>query len=149
VGTFGPRFDLAAFPDAGLAVDVAGNLFVAYAHTVWRLDRHGRIIRIAGAGGKQGFGGFGGDGGPAGKALLADVHQLETDGSGNLYIADTANSRVRIVHRNGRIETVAGGGKLGFGGDGGPATKAELEFPSSIALDGHGHLYIADPGGNI
>ncbi|MBU2008400.1 MAG: hypothetical protein KJ624_00900 [Chloroflexi bacterium] len=88
-----------------------------------------------------------GDGGPAMEAQLSGPYGVAVD-SGNLYIADTANNRVRRVNlAAGTITTVAGNGTSGFGGDGGPATAAQLSGPRSAAL-GSGNLYIADSGNN-
>jgi len=66
------------------------------------------------------------------------------DGSGNLYIADRSNHRVRRVDPAGVITTVAGTGGRGYGGDGGPAASAQLDTPSGVAVDGSGNLYVAD-----
>ena len=69
---------------------------------------------------------------------------MALDGAGNLFIADTRNDRIRKVDAAGMITTVAGSGESGFGGDGGPATAALLDFPSGVAVDGAGNLFIAD-----
>ena len=69
---------------------------------------------------------------------------MAPDGSGNLYIVDSANQRIRKVDAAGVITTVAGDGTQGYGGDGGPATAAQLYFPNGVALDGSGNLYFAD-----
>ena len=90
--------------------------------------------------------GSGGDGGPATAAQLAFPEDVAVDGAGNVYIADFDNHRIRRVDRAGNIATVAGSGEHGFSGDGGPATAARLAFPSGVALDGAGNLYIADEG---
>lgn len=87
-----------------------------------------------------------GDGGPALKAILIQPQGLATDGSGNLYIADAGDHRVRKVSANGIIQTIAGTGIAGFSGDGGPAAQAQLNSPYGLALDAQGDLYIADLG---
>jgi uncharacterized protein (TIGR03437 family) len=87
-----------------------------------------------------------GDGGPARQALLFQAEGLAADGSGNLYIADAADHRVRRVSPAGIIETVAGTGRPGSGGDGGPAAAAQLRTPYGLAFDSAGNLYIADLG---
>jgi len=88
--------------------------------------------------------GYGGDGGPATEANLNHPLSFTTDSHGNLYIADTYNQRIRKVDTSGTITTVAGDGIAGFGGDGGKATSAELNFPQDVAVDATGTLYISD-----
>ena len=129
---------------SGLALGV-GGLYVAD-------TGNGRIRRIADglitttAG--NGTSGFGGDGGPAGSAQLKDPTGVAVDSSGNLYIADSGNHRVRKVAPNGTISTIAGNGTAGFGGDNGPALSAQLKGPSAVAVDAAGNIYIADSGNN-
>jgi sugar lactone lactonase YvrE len=90
-------------------------------------------------------GGFTGDGSAATQARLNRPLDVCMDGAGNIYIADTGNSRVRKVDAaTGIISTVAGNGETGFSGDGGPATEARLNAPSGICLDEAGHIYIGD-----
>ena len=91
--------------------------------------------------------GFSGDNGPATSAQLYGSHGVAVDSAGNLYIADTANNRIRKVS-NGVITTVAGNGTAGFSGDNGPATSAQLTDPEGVAVDSAGNLYIADTGNN-
>ena len=110
----------------------------------------GTITTVAGSG-TTGFGagGFSGDGGPAMQAQLSLPVGVAIDGAGNLYIADTFNSRVRKVDAlTGIITTVAGTGVGGFSGDGGPATQAQFGSPSSVAIDGAGNLYIGEETGH-
>ena len=131
------------FP-VGVALDGAGNLFIADASNgrVRRVDTVTGIITTVAGTGEQGFGG---DGGPATAAQLAGPVGVALDGAGNLFIADSDNSRVRRVDAaTGVITTVAGGGEGGFRGDGGPATAARLWSPSGVTLDGAGNLFIAD-----
>ena len=87
---------------------------------------------------------FGGDGGAATAAQLNNPRGIAVDGSGNLYIADTWNNRIRKVDTAGVITTVAGSGTNGFSGDGGVATDARLNYPYGVTPDGAGNLYIAD-----
>ncbi|MDE2965547.1 MAG: serine/threonine protein kinase, partial [Acidobacteriota bacterium] len=84
-----------------------------------------------------------GDDSPAVQAQLNSPAGVAADTAGNLYIADTANGRIRRVNARGTITTVAGGGS---GGDGGPAVQAQLDGPTAVALDSTGSLYIADTG---
>ena len=126
----------------GVAPDGMGNLYIADAtnHRIRKVDSAGVISTVAG----DGTFGFGGDGGPAVAAQLASPSRVALDGSGNLYIADTNNHRIRKVDAAGVITTVAGDGTRGYGGDGGPAVAAQLYFPYGVAPDGMGNLYIAD-----
>jgi len=87
--------------------------------------------------------GYSGDGGPATSAQLRGPAGVAVDALGNLYIVDSSNFRIRKVTPGGTITTVAGDGKYGSGGDGGPATSAQLD-PYGVAVDGAGNLYIAD-----
>ena len=103
----------------------------------------GIITTIAGTG----TAGFSGDNGPATSAQLNYPSRITLDSVGNLYVADTFNSRVRKIS-NGIITTVAGNGTYGFSGDNGPATKAMLSHPTGIVLDAADNLYISDPQNN-
>jgi len=124
----------------GVAVDAAGNLFIAdYGNSRIREVTGGVITTVAG----NGTLGFGGDNGLAIAAQLSGPRAVLVDAAGNLYIADSGNYRVRIVTA-GVIGTVAGNGVPGFGGDAGPATSAQLNLPCGLALDAAGNLLIAD-----
>ena len=124
---------------AGVAVDGAGNLYIADERNdrIRKVDSTGTINTVAGTGAI----GFSGDGGAA---QLYGPTDLVVDGAGNLHIADWGNHRIRKVDSTGTISTVAGTGVAGFGGDGGAATAAQLDNPIDMALDGAGNLYIAD-----
>ncbi|MGA2248150.1 MAG: immunoglobulin domain-containing protein, partial [Verrucomicrobiota bacterium] len=102
------------------------------------------ITTVAGNGGTSNFG----DGGVATNASLHAPASVAVDGSGNLFIADTDNNAIREVGTNGLITTVAGNGRAGYSGDGGVATHASLSFPTGVAVDGSGNLFIADTGNN-
>ena len=92
--------------------------------------------------------GFSGDGGPAAKADLSAPKALVLDSAGNLYFADSANFRIRRIDRCGIIETIAGSGQPGSGGDGGLAVAAEFRDATGLAIDGAGNIYVADPASN-
>jgi len=122
-----------------LAVDSAGDLYIND-DTAWILKvSNGVITTVAG----NGTAGFSGDNGPAVSAQLKYAEGIAVDSAGNLYIADTYNERIREVS-NGVIKTVAGNGTMGFSGDNGPATSAQLNGPVGVAVDSAGNVYIAD-----
>jgi sugar lactone lactonase YvrE len=138
----------------GLAFDRAGDLYIADLgnNRIRRIDRDGMVSTVAGNGPIHGASGsFGGDGGPAASAQLWYPADIAFDSDGNLFIADSGNNRIRKVDQQGVITTVVGDGTSGFGGDGGPATAAQLKTSGlsgvAIAFDAAGNLYIAD-GGN-
>lgn len=124
-------------------LDTLGNLYITQHNNnvIRKVDiSSGIITTIAGTG----LGTFSGDGGPATAASLWDPQDVAIDKWGNLYIADMYNYRVRKVDAMGIITTVAGTGVMAFGGDGGPATDAQLAFPGGVAVDDTGNLYVAD-----
>ncbi|MBS1857401.1 MAG: hypothetical protein JST11_18680 [Acidobacteria bacterium] len=100
------------------------------------------ITTVAG----NGVASYSGDGGSATQATINGAPYVATDLSGNLYIADQNNNRVRRVDANGIITTVAGTGAQGFSGDGGPAAQASLNYPTGVCTDAAGNLYINDLG---
>jgi trimeric autotransporter adhesin len=140
-GDNGPAIEAGLSP-GGLAVDHQGNLYIANGG-VRRVDREtGIITTVAG----NGTPGYSGDGGPATEAQL-NASVVALDKTGNLYIAGPDPDVVRRVDkRTGIITTVVGNGVRGYSGDGGPATDAELNFPTGLAVDLHGNLYISDTG---
>ena len=127
-----------------VALDATGNVYIAEfrGNRIRRIDPAGRISTIAGTGES----GFGGDGGPAVEAQLALPAGLTIDTTGNLYVAELGNNRIRRIDPAGRISTIAGTGKRGFSGDGGPAIKAQLSGPWGVDIDHLGKIYIADSG---
>jgi sugar lactone lactonase YvrE len=139
---------------SGVAVDVAGNLFIADSgnNRIRKVSASGIITTVAGSG-AGGFSlpgsGFAGDGGPAISALLSQPTGIVADTAGNLFIADSYNNRIRKVSTGGIITTVAGSGAItgytgGFSGDGGSATSAQLSRPYDVVLDASGNLLISD-----
>ena len=130
----------------GVAADAAGNVYIADTgnHRVRKLSKDGTITTVAG----NGTAAFSGDGGLATHASLNAPRAVAVDAAGNLYIADFANSRIRKVTLNGAIVTVAGNGHFAFAGDGGPGTSAPLYFPTGLAVDAAGNVYIGDTQNN-
>jgi uncharacterized repeat protein (TIGR03803 family) len=133
-----------------VAVDTTGNLFIADTlnHLIREVDTNGIITTVAGNAvfGPFSGGGYSGDGSAATNAELNHPYGVAVDATGNLFIADTGNGRIRKVGTNGIITTVAGNGINSYSGDGGVATNAELGFPQRVAVDATGNLFIADTG---
>jgi sugar lactone lactonase YvrE len=128
----------------GVAVDATGNLFIADYEQIRQVGTNGTITTVAG----YGLPGYSGDGGAATSASLNYPAGAAVDASGNLFIADFYNDRIRKVDANGIITTVAGNGTQGYSGDGGPATSASLNYPEGVSVDEIGNLFIADAGNN-
>jgi sugar lactone lactonase YvrE len=131
-------------PD-GVAIDNYGNLFIAdYANSrIRKVATNGIITTVAG----NGTSGYSGDNGAATNASLIYPVGVAIDNYGNLFIAD-GNDGIRKVATNGIITTVAGHNGLGYFGDNGAATHAELNVPSGVAIDNNGNLFIADCDNN-
>jgi sugar lactone lactonase YvrE len=130
----------------GVEVFLGNTLLVCEVenHRVLQVNLAGNAVHTLAGNGKRGLSG---DGGPAVLASLNEPYEVRLDAGRNLFIVEMRGAVVRRVDmRSGRIETVAGTGEPGFGGDGGLAAKAQLREPHSIALDGRGGLYIADIG---
>ena len=125
----------------GIAVD-HGVIYIADRdnNAVRKIDAHGIITTVAGTGSA----GFSGDGGPATKAMLDNPQDVAVDARGNVYVSDSNNHRVRMIDTHGIITTVAGTGEVGSTGDGGPATKAQMNDPNGLAFDDEGNLYVVD-----
>ena len=138
----------------GVAVNAAGYIFIADAgnNVIREVTPSGFIQTVAGsgygAGRGLGAGAYSGDGGPALAAGLDFPTGVATDFLGNLYIADAGNNAIRKVGLSDSISTYVGNGYMNYSGDGGAATAAGLNFPSGIAVDGAGNVYIADQGNN-
>ncbi len=129
-----------------LAFTGTGELLIAdYGnHRIRRVGLDGNITTLAGNGSE----GFAGDGGAATAAQLNNPIGLAVAGDGSVYLSDTQNHRVRKIATNGVISTIAGTGTLGFAGDGGAATAAQLSYPGALVFDAAGNLLIADYGNN-
>jgi sugar lactone lactonase YvrE len=137
-----------AYPDA-VALDAAGNIYIAE-ETGERIRKvtasTGKISTVAG----NGTFGYAGDGGQATSAELFTPEGVALDSSGNIYIADEVNQRVRkVTVSTGIITTVAGNGTSGYSGDGGAAINAELDDPLGVALDAAGYIYISESTDHI
>jgi sugar lactone lactonase YvrE len=131
-----------------LAFDPGGNLCFSdtYNHCIRRIDKRTGIITTIAGTGQQGFSG---DGGPAAEALMNQPYGIVIDRSGNIYVADRLNQRVRRIDTAGVITTLAGDGSGKFSGDGGPSMRAGLAEPNGLALDrDHRCLFIADVADN-
>jgi sugar lactone lactonase YvrE len=132
---------------SALAVDARGSLFICDTqnHRIRKVDMStGIVTTVAGTG----VAGFSGDGGPAVKAQFNYPGGLAVDARGNLFVSDTWNHRVRRIDAStGIVTTVAGTGVAGFSGDGGPAVKAQFNYPLGLAIDTSGNLFVAESAG--
>ena len=130
----------------GIVSDKSGNLYIVdeMNAVIRKVDNKGIISTVAG----NGTAGFAGDGGPATSAEFKDPWGITIDASGNLYIADEYNNRIRKIDTKGNISTVAGNGTAGYNGDSIAATSAELYYPEGVAVDASGNIYIADQYNN-
>ena len=132
----------------GVIIGPDGNVyFCEYGnHTLRKLDpKTGKLTVIAGTGKK----GYTGDGGPATEATFNLPHEMRFDKAGNIFVADMMNHAVRRIDAKTHIiTTFAGNGEAGFGGDGGPAAKAQFKQPHSVQFDPQGNLLVCDIGNN-
>jgi DNA-binding beta-propeller fold protein YncE len=133
-------YGLAIGPDGALYICEIGN------HVIRRRDmRTGKLTTVAG----NGKAGYSGDGGPATSASLNEPYEIAFDRAGNMYFAEMKNHIIRRVDRKTRyISTIAGTGAEGFSGDGGPASKAQMKQPHSIAFENDRSLLVCDIGNN-
>jgi uncharacterized protein (TIGR03437 family) len=130
-----------------VALDAAGNVYIAeFGNSrVRKVDTKGIITTVAG----NGISGYGGDGGQATSALLNGPQSVAVDASGNIYIADTANNRVRQVTPGGGIGTIGGNGLAGFAADGVQAVSTQVGNPTGLAVDAVGNVYVADGNARV
>ncbi|WP_237531022.1 RICIN domain-containing protein, partial [Streptomyces sp. SID3212] len=141
-GDGGPATSAQLHHPIAMVPDTTGCLYIAdhVNHRIRKVTADGKISTVAGTGTP----GTAGDGGPATSAQLNKPIGLVLDSAGSLYIADSANNRIRRVTADGKISTVAGTGTAGTAGDGGAATSAQLNNPMGVAVDCVDTLYIAD-----
>lgn len=142
-GDGGPATAATMNSPTGLAIDGMGNMYITddYNNVVRRVDGGtGIITTYAGTGAS----GFSGDGGPATSAKLAFPVGISVGPDGTIYLSDNVNNRIRKIDNVGIINTIAGNGFAGYGGDGGPATSATLNKPWDAIADQNGNVYIAD-----
>lgn len=134
-----------SFP-VGVVFDAVGNMYIADRNNnrIRKVNTSGIISTVAGTVGA----GFGGDGGQATSAQLSNPFGVAVDAAGNIYIGDSNNNRIRKVNTSGIISTIAGTISAGFSGDGGPATSAQLNFPTGVRVDAAGNVYITDFNNN-
>jgi uncharacterized protein (TIGR03437 family) len=130
----------------GIAFDSAGNMYIADTgnHRIRKVSA-GVITTIAGTG----VAGFSGDGGPAVNAQLNYPKDVALDAAGDVFIVDSYNFRIRMVTPDGNIQTIAGSGRSGYTGDGGPAKSARLSFPQGITVASNGSVYLSDTQNNV
>ena len=125
-----------------LAVDDNGNIYVADVgnYRIRKINTSGIITTIAG----NGIAGYGGDGGPADTAEISRVNGIAVDSTGNVFISDADNQRIRMINTDGIINTIGGNGVAGNSGIGGNALLANLFNPQGICLDAAHNLYVCD-----
>ncbi len=125
-----------------LATDNIGNLYIGDVNNyrIRKVDTNGIINTIAG----NGTSGYYGDGGPATSAWISSIGGMAVDDTGNVFITD--GNRIRKISTTGIISTIAGVGTVGYSGDGGAATLAQLSYPNGLAVDRWGNLFVHDLG---
>ena len=130
----------------GVAIDAVGNVLIADTDSsrVRKVDSNGVITTVAGNGAWS----YTGDGGPATTASFNLPYGITLDSSGDVFVVDMYNNRIRLISTNGLITTVAGSGTAAYSGDGGSATNAALNSPSGVAVDALGNVFIADANNN-
>lgn len=141
-GDGGPAINASLYTPVALALDREGSLYILDSVGTLRKVTPDGIIRTIS--GEVGESGFSGDGGLAINARFNNPSALAIGPDGSIYISDSDNQRIRKIGPDGMIRTIAGTGKFGYSGDGGPATSADLIGPGRIAVDNRGNVYFAD-----
>lgn len=143
-GDGGPATQANLASPYGLGFDAAGNLFFSDGgnRRIRKIDTLGIITTVAGNGTDQASG----DGGAATAAQLSFSYQIAFDATGNLFFADYINARIRKIDTQGIVTTIAGTGTVGYAGDGGPATQAQLSYPAAVVTDSAGNLFVSEVG---
>ena len=153
LGDGGPATQAVLNGPSDLAVDAAGNLYIAdsYSNLIREVSASSGIITVVAGGGAASSGPDGwGDGGQANAAILANPTGVALDVSGNIYVADNGHDAIRRVNAStGMITVVAGTGIAGYLGDNGPAVSARLKRPWTVRIDAAGDLFIADFGNSV
>lgn len=144
VPSTGPALQTSIGDPPRVAVDTAGNVYFGALHAVFKVDRNGSLLRIAGSG----HAGNSGDGASALAAQFNYPDGIAVDGAGNIYVADRAACVIRKIS-GANISTIAGNGTCGYSGDGASALSAQLNGPTGIAVDTAGNVYVADTGNNV
>ncbi len=141
-GDGGPATAAELYNPDGVVLDPVGNLYISdyNNHVIRKVNTSGTISTVAG----NHTYGYSGDGGAATAAELSITIGVSLDIPGNIYISDVTNEVIRKINTSGIISTVAGNGRFGYSGDGGPATAAEIFSPYQVAFDPSGNMYIAD-----
>jgi len=147
-GDNGPATHATLKNPVAVALDSSGNLYIADSgnSVIRKVSTGGTITTVAG----NGTAGFSGDGNKAFPlSELNNPKGVAVDSSGNIFISDTNNSRIRMVSTNGVITTIAGTGGFAWAGDGGPALSAQLNFPTGVSVDAQGNIYVCDGHNNV
>ena len=139
----GPAVALPLEGPKTVGVSPSGEVYLSdWSYRIRKITLNGTLTTVAGTGTY----GFSGDGGPATAAAIAGTEAITVDQSGDLYISDRWNARLRLVTPDGVITTVAGNGRYGFSGDGALAVDAQIAYPTMLATDSAGNVYFSDFG---